>query len=256
MIFKWLLDEEISSVDKLLLSLYDHGAFSPRQFCVLAKWELATLRVMIHRLRKKVANQQWIQTDPTSYHLDRTYYALGKGGLAYCGRKLNKRVSTRLLDEVRAQHTHILGLNEILVRLIESEADRKQLIWLSTKEATDYLYRLCRMQNHDIRKQELIRPDAYFSLTGQSYWIEYDNSYEGPFELERKMISYVEVLESLQKWQNQSKVIWVVRDKSRKQYLEKIWHSLQKLNLVQPKSLRMYFFVAGAETFFLLNRRG
>lgn len=265
MIFQWLLDPDVRPQDKVLLSLYDHGTFSPRQFCILAGWDVSRLRLVIHRFRKhKNSNEKWIHTAPTRFDVDRSHYLLGIDGLRYCGKKLKERVQIHQVRDTLAQSTHLLGLNEILIRLVQTDVDQKEIVWLATREASDYLYRLCRIQNK-VNKRTIIRPDARFIWKDQSYWLEYDSGTEGPFAIEEKMSRYVNTLDPLrQKWLDkkdhlqspldQSSVIWVTKTSARKRYLENIWKHLLYLQYMDQEVVDMLFFVAGEETEFLMKQ--
>ena len=251
MIFKYIFDNEISPQDTLLLSLYDLGALSTRQFCTLTGWTPNKFWVTISRIRK-AQGEDWVISKSTKYHLDRYYYILGRGGLRYCGKLLRKKVSLNIINEFIVQNRHILGLNEILVRLVESGVDRRKIVWLSTKEATDFLYRLYRHHDPGVEKKDLLRPDARLVIEPHdiSAWIEYDNSTEGPLQIEQKYIRYIETLEALSK---RDPVIWVARDKMRKQYLENIWESLRRLNYRNHWVPKMYFFSAGEEVSYFIK---
>lgn len=268
MIFQWLLDEEMRPQDQLLLSLYDHGAFSPRQFCLLADWPLGRLRSVIYRIRRGSSDKnEWIQTGTTQFQRDRSYYCLGIEGLRYCGRKVRERIHRRQVKDPTARNTHLLGLNEILVRLIGAGLDRERTIWLATRQAADYLYRMRRMQEPSIERRGLIQPDAFLRTDTHSYWIEYDAATEGVAAIEEKMERYHACLEPLQrrwvddqgKWRrslNKSPVIWVAKSGARRAYLQQIWEEWRMKQSGQQKGkIEMRFFAAGNETMALLPQQ-
>jgi hypothetical protein len=267
MIFQRIFDQELSPQDTLLLALLDHSAISPRQFCILADWTISKLRVTVHRIRQQAEKDPdknlWVRREHTRYELDRFYYTLGTEGLKYCGRLLQKRFDSRQIAEATAQNTHLLGLNEILVRLVKAGVNRRQIVWLATREASDFLYRLLRIKK-EIKRRGILRPDARLVLGNQAFWVEYDNGTEGPLELERKMVEYIDTLEELrEEWVDPhgqrrppidvSPVVWVARDEQRRHYLEGIWRSLVLLRYVGQWVPEMHFFSPGQDTLFFLE---
>lgn len=265
MIFQRIFDPELSPQDSLLLSLMDHSVLSSRQFCILADWKISKLRVTVHRIRQNASEKkdQWIRCESTQYELDRNYYMLGSEGLKYCGRLVNRRLDSRQIKEAMAQNTHLLGLNEILVRLVEAGVNRREIVWLATREATDFLYRLLRLKK-EIDRRQVLRPDGRVIINNRSFWVEYDNVSEGPFEIEKKLVEYIDTLDELrQEWidpKGQRRppidicpVLWVARDEKRRLYLENIWKSLVQLRYMGQWVPEMHFFAPGQETMFILD---
>jgi hypothetical protein len=70
----------------------------------------------------------------------------------------------------------------------------RQIVWLATREASDFLYRL-------LWSKKEIKREIFFArslvLGNQEFWVEYGNGMEGPLELERKMVEYIDTLEEL-----------------------------------------------------------
>lgn len=269
MIFQRIFNEELNPQQVLLLSLLDHVVLSPRQFCILANWKISKLRVVVHRIRQgasKEDQEKWVRCDPTRFQRDRFYYSLGSEGLRYCGRLLNKRFPiTSKVDESIAQNAHYLGLNEILVRMVEAGMDRQKIIWLATNAASDYLYRIYKMREPQVDQKELIRPDARLVYGNKAWWIEYDNATEGPMELETKLINYVEILGSLhQSWVDpngkerrpldSSSVIWVAKSAQRKKYIESIWKGLMSVYFAGQWVPEMHFFAPTEDTKFFMEQ--
>ncbi|SHF23266.1 Replication-relaxation [Seinonella peptonophila] len=250
MIFQWLDHEKLRPLDQLLLSLYDHGAFSARQFCALSGWRVAKMRMIIYRLRKKQKEESWIKTEMTSYGEDSSYYRLGEHGLKYASQLRGEPAVLTRLRSTQMQHLHLLGLNDILIRLVQKEQSH-QMVWLQTREASDYLYRLCCKQMKRARTQ-LIQPDAFMVYKGGRYWIEYDRSTEGPRVIEKKMRQYIKIFHVLRGIGADSTVAWITTTNQRKKYLQQIWESI---NRDLKMDISMHFFQEGEEISFFVYQK-
>jgi hypothetical protein len=153
-----------------------------------------------------------------------------------------------------AQIRHYLGINEILIRLIEAGVQREDIVWLSTAEATDYLSRLLEAHGEKIDRRRLIRPDARAVINRTAFWIEFDNSTERTRKLERKFYEYVHALTLVQ---NKDPVVWVAANRNRKEYLANQWEAVKKVNYEDRVDIpEMCFFVEGEELSFLESRSG
>lgn len=247
MIFQWLNHKDLQPPDQLLLSLYDHGAFTARQFCMLSGWKIPNLRVIIYRLRKR-KGIGWVETGLTNFGHDHSYYHLGEQGLRYASQLRNEPVVLTRLKTTQVQHLHLLGLNDVLVRLVQLEMEPQNLIWLHTREATDYLYRLCSKQM-GISRIQMIKPDAYLVHKDTGFWIEYDRATEGPRVIERKMRRYIQILQALHGEKVSSTIVWIAPTRQRKKYLQQIWKSI---GTPSEEFIQMHFFREGEESSFFV----
>jgi hypothetical protein len=158
----------------------------------------------------------------------------------------------RVREAPQAQVAHFLGINDILVRLLENGVDREQIAWLSSTEATDVLLRYWeRETSKNLDRRNLIRPDARLILGDtRRFWIEYDNNTENPRQLERKFHRYVQTLMPIGE---SSPVVWVAYDHKRKDYLQRNWEAFVELFYKGHPIPEMYFFTPGEDTQFFLS---
>ncbi|WP_301237757.1 replication-relaxation family protein [Polycladomyces subterraneus] len=121
---------------------------------------------------------------------DRRAYSLNKAGIRYV-KEMMQSDNLYVKEAPEAHIRHYLGINEILVRLIENGVEREGLIWLFTAEATAYLSRLLEALGEKFDRRNRIRPDAWVVLNHVSFWLEFNNDTEPTRVLERKFRQYV-----------------------------------------------------------------
>lgn len=180
-----------------------------------------------------------------------------------------------------AQWKHYLGLNDILVRLIQAVKDPQEqeqdfmhtvlnrIKWHNTWAATDFLFRSMELMYQEKWKKdpkkarderkEIIHPDAYLIFDEIARWIEYDNDTEAPRIIEKKLREYVKTLNRVD---NHDPVIWVAPTEKRKNELKDIWEYIQgTFDVVENGTIEenqvsflpeMYFFQAGEEVEFIV----
>lgn len=256
MIFRWVDHENYLRSEQLMAIVFDLGMASFQQLQIITGWSPIMIKKSLHQIRKRGGKssedkEQWIKKYPLAVRRssDSFVYTLGKLGINYVHEMMEEK--QRIREAPRSQAKHYYGINQILVRLIKSGSSRANITWLSTVEATDVLYRLWQRKNLEVKRRDLIRPDARLLLEdGKKYWIEFDNNTEGPRQLERKFHNYVQTLQPIGET---SPVIWVTPTKDRCNYLEGIWGQVRK-NFYQTQAVPvMYFFTVGEETGFLAH---
>lgn len=235
MIFAWIQNDCFRNFEIIVGILHDLGIATRKQLHIISKFTLPTLDKAIRELSRR----ELIQIDTLPDH--RSIYRLSRLGSQYA-QGLTGNYNLKLAPEF--QVSHFLGLNDILVRLIENFG--LNYYWDTTKEATDYLYYLRLMHaglNESDVQKTFIKPDAYLEFCENSFWVEYDNSTESSTQLLKKYRLYITNLNSrMVGYQN---VIWITKDKKRKEFLKLLWKDLD-VNVI-----KMYFFVAGEEIQFL-----
>jgi hypothetical protein len=244
--------------DRLLLALYKLGMANRRHLSYLLGWTENTVGWRVHKIRSARGKtpeekDEWIVSYSPSHRDKKHLYYLGSKGMDYCVRVLNQ---PKKKPVSQGQWAHYEGLLDIYMRLIDRNG-KEGLKWLTTHEATDYLFRMYKLENaEEWRKnpkleketrKRLIRPDALLAVNGNTFWIEFDNSTETSSQLEEKMEQYIKVLTDLE---DPSPVVWVVKDYWRKTDLQFIWGYTSKGYPTVPK---MEFFVQGEEVNFLLS---
>lgn len=135
------------------------------------------------RQELKKRRDQWLK----SYRVpgkatDTSVYILGIKAIRYVADMMHEKPKTK--EAPRGQIRHFLGLNEILVRLIERDRDAVKS-WLSTVEATDFLVHQYEKKGLELKRNNF-RPDGWVKIGKNSFWIEFDNETEGPRKLENK----------------------------------------------------------------------
>ncbi|TCW41590.1 protein involved in plasmid replication-relaxation [Laceyella sacchari] len=244
------------SDDRLLLALYKLGMANRRHLSVVLGWTDATVKWRINKIRSergKTAEEknQWIQYYVPPHRSKMNLYYLGEKGLAYCVKALNQ---AKKKPVAHGQWEHYEGLYNIYLRVMESA---NQVVWRTTQEATEYLFRSYKLQKAEEWKKEpkleretkknLIHPDALVVINGKMFWMEFDNSTESSSQLEERMEGYIRVMNDLKET---APVVWVVKDAWRKADLQFVWGYTSKGHAVVP---RMEFFVQGEEVDFLCS---
>lgn len=247
MIFKWIDHPSYHKDEQMMAILYDSSMATKRHLMVLTGWPLLSIQSCFQKIRArghtKEEKNEWLR----SYRIPNRRemaYALGKKGIRYVQDMMDERQHVREAPE--AQITHFMGINDILIRIIESGVSKDDILWLSSAEATDLILRKWERRGKEMDKRHLIRPDARLGIRDRRYWIEYDNDTEGARKLERKFHGYVQLSDP-------DPVIWVAPNKKRRDYLQNLWRNTVRAfysdsDYPIPK---MHFFVAGEETPFL-----
>lgn len=253
MIFHWVDHPDLKAIDRFIMVLYELGMADRHHLSSVLGWKENTVRWAIRELRSRGAapeeKDEWLSFKTPTHGRRKHMYALGPRGIQYAQSTMMQRSSIKEVSD--SQWGHYLGLNNILVRLIES-VGREKLKWYNTFEATDYLFRAIKMmkkeeweKNPKLEREDrrkIIRPDALISIEDQMYWLEFDNDTEWTRQIESKMNDYVETLTSIQ---DPNPVIWVTTSERRCNFLKEIWE-YTRLNFdLVPK---MYFFEEGQET--------
>lgn len=252
MIFHWVNHPDLRALDRFIMVLHELGMADRRHLGSVLGWKENTVRWAIREMRSRGSTpeekDEWLSFKTPARGRRRNMYALGSQGIQYAQSIMMQRGSVREVSD--GQWGHYLGLNNILVRLIES-VGREKLKWYNTLEATDFLFRAMKMMKKEEwsknSKQEredrrkIIRPDALISIEDQMYWVEFDNDTEWTRQIENKMHDYVETLTSIQ---DPNPVVWITTSERRCNFLKDIWeYSRLNFDLV-PK---MYFFEEGQE---------
>jgi hypothetical protein len=254
MIFRWLDHPSFHRDEQLIAILYDLGMASKRQLQVITGWNPLVLRNRLRSIRKRGKTLEekdlWLKANPIPGVVRGVAYSLGKLGMEYA-QQMALQVH-RVKEAPQAQIAHFIGINDILVRLLEQGGSKDRIAWLSSTEATDVLLRRWeRERNRELDRRNFIRPDARLILDDtHRFWIEYDNNTEGPRQLERKFHAYVKTLMPIGET---SPVVWVASTKSRRDYLSANWEAFVDIFYRNTQIPQMYFFVPGEETQFFLS---
>jgi len=256
MLFHWIGHPSFGADEQLMAVLYDMGIATKRQLLIVTGWTENQLKWYLQRIRKRETEEQkYLNSYPLrfKYMGDTRGYSLNKAGIRYV-REMMQSDNMYVKEAPVAQIRHYLGINEILIRLIEAGVQREDIVWLSTAEATDYLSRLLEAHGEKIDRRRLIRPDARAVINKTAFWIEFDNSTERTRKLEGKFHEYVQALTLVR---NQDPVVWVAVNRNRKEYLANQWEAVKKVNYEGRVDIpEMYFFVEGEELSFLESRSG
>ncbi|GAB6936006.1 hypothetical protein JCM14720_19270 [Calditerricola yamamurae] len=254
MIFNWLDHPSFHRDEQLIAILYDLGMASKRQLQVITGWHPLTLKDRLRQIRKRGRTKEekdlWLKAYPIPGQSRDVAYSLGRLGLEYA-QEMALQLH-RVREAPQAQVAHYIGINDILVRLLEQGVSRDRIVWLSSTEATDVLLRQWdRKQKQKLDRRDLIRPDARLILDNKHrYWIEYDNNTEGPRQLERKFHAYVKTLMPIK---DTSPVVWVAFTENRRDYLKANWEAFVNLFYKDEFVPQMYFFIPGEDTQFFLS---
>lgn len=246
MLFKWIDHPSFSRDEQTMAILYELGMASKQQLVAITGWTPLNIQWYFQKIRSrgntKEEKDEWLRAYriPNSREM---VYALGKKGIRYVQDMMEERQHVREAPE--AQIMHFLGLNDILIRVME-KVPREDLVWLSSAEATDLLLRIWEQRGEERDKRHLIRPDARLGIRDRRHWVEYDNDTEGARKLERKFHGYVHL-------NDPTPVVWVAPNEKRRDYLQTLWKNTVRTfysDSDQPVP-EMHFFVAGEETSFL-----
>lgn len=250
MLFKWIDHPSFRKHEQMMAILYEMGMADKQQLAVVTGWSLRTIRWTIEKIRSKGATpeekDEWVRSIPIRKRTSprEVVYALGRMGIRYVQDMMEEQPHARTAPE--AQVKHFLGINDILIRVME-KVPREDLVWLSSAEATDLILRTWEWRREELDKRYFIRPDARLGIRDRRYWIEYDNDTEGARKLERKFHGYVHLNDS-------TPVVWVAPNEKRRDYLQTLWKNMVKAFYSNHQSVpKMYFFVAGNETSFLVQ---
>lgn len=259
MIFRWLDHPSFTRDEQLIAILYDLGMASKRQLLMITGWNPLVLRNRLRSIRKRGQTLEekdlWLKAYPiagTSRNDkdSRVAYSLGRFGLEYA-QEMALQLH-RVREAPQAQVAHYVGINDILVRVLEQGIARERIAWLSSTEATDVLLRRWeRERKEKLDRRDLIRPDARLILDDKHrFWIEYDNNTENPRQLERKFHAYVKTLMPIGET---SPVVWVAIDKNRRDYLKANWKAFVNIFYRNTQTPHMHFFTPGDDSQFFLS---
>jgi chromosome segregation ATPase len=201
----------------------------------------ATIRQEYQTLNRSIqeTRDEWIRIIRPTREAKRNLYTLGVKGIQYCRQIILEQQGT--IKEKQDSHWgHYVGLNDILLRLIQS-VGREHLQWYGSYEATSYLFRSLDYLEEKYDRKKVIRPDALAVIDGNRAWIEFDNDTERTPQIEKKLREYVETLTLIQ---DPNPVVWVAPSHERATKLQEIWEYIREEFDVIPK---MYFFEAGKE---------
>lgn len=258
MIFNWINHPSFRRDEQLLAVLYELGIATRRQLAIVSGWSEQKIEWSFKRIRKwgrdKEEKDEWLRCYRLSLAQNRIgAYTLGRRGLQYVANMMgDDKPRRRPLG--KGQIAHSLGVNEILCRLLLAGVPRENISWLSTLESVDFLAYVYEARGLPFDARASIRPDARLIIEGKPFWLEFDNSTEGPRKLERKFHEYIETLyHEKTGWLDSASVVWVTIDESRRTYLEKLWFAT-RIRFPENRWPQMRFFTAGDEVDFLLSR--
>ena len=252
MLLKWVDHEDFHKYERLIAIIQECGMVSLRQLAIITGWSVYTVKNAIHHIRQYQSASsgtepsQWIQI----YRLrrgnqDGSAYRLGvKAVEAYFQMT---GMDGRAKEATQFQAMHYLGTNEILIRILETGIPKERITWHNTYEATEVLVRFHEKLGIPMDRRDYIRPDAFLTIDGAGYWLEYDNDTEGTRKIERKLHSYVKTLIPKPEVEPYP-VIWVAPSGRRRDYLQTIWEGMKKMYYKDVPVPPMHFFVAGEET--------
>jgi hypothetical protein len=254
MIFRWLDHPSFHRDEQLIAILYDLGMASKRQLQVITGWHPLTLKDRLRLIRKRGETLKekdlWLKTYSIPGQIRDVAYSLGRLGMEYAQEMALEL--HRVREAPQSQIAHYIGINDIVVRLLEQGISRDRIAWLSSTEATEVLLRRWeRERNRKLDRRNFIRPDARLILDEtRRFWIEYDNNTESPRQLERKFHNYVQTLIPIGET---SPVVWVAFSKTRREYLKANWEAFADLFYRDKQVPQMYFFVPGEDIHFFLS---
>jgi Replication-relaxation len=206
MIFNWL-DEELvpglSKTDRMALVLYDLAISDKEQIMRVTGWSKNQIDGAIQRLRKYAESEGGVPDDWVRFWQHRQgagyVYSLGAKGIQHVRALRGEYVKYKAVP-LRGHVYHYHGLNEILVRLLDSELEITA--WLSSKEAASWLWHtLIKRELKDGRLSETteslpLRPDALVRIgedERDSFFVEYDTGTESSIRLEQKFHRYFDL---------------------------------------------------------------
>lgn len=180
----------LSVADRMILVLFDLGITTKEQIATITGWSENRINDSIKRIRKK-GGEKWIRSWQPRRGRPHVY-ALGKEGFKYA-RELRGEYNGNN-QPASGQVWHFLGLNQILVRLLESGLEVKS--WLSGRESASWLYHqlLTRDENGKASVPKTpLRPDAMMQVGNQWWMVEYDTGTETPMRLSEKFSRYLDL---------------------------------------------------------------
>jgi Replication-relaxation len=206
MIFDWLDEEqtpEISKTDRMALILYDLGISDKAQIMRVTGWSKNQIDGAIQRLRKLSESEGGTPDDWVRFWQHRkgmpSVYSLGVRGIQHV-RAIRGEYTKYRAVPLRGHVYHFMGLNDILVRLLDSGLEINT--WLSSKEAASWLWHeLVRREFKDgemkVQPENLpLRPDAMFQIGNDPddiFFVEYDCGTESLIRLEQKFHRYFDL---------------------------------------------------------------
>lgn len=247
MLLKWIDHPSFRKHEQMMAILFDFSMATKQHLMAVTGWPLLSIQSCFQKIRArghtKEEKDEWLR----AYRIPKRRemaYALGRKGIKYVQDMIEESQYVREAPE--AQVSHFLGINDILIRVIESGVPKDSLLWLSSAEATDLILRKWERREQEVDKRYLIRPDARLGIQDRRFWIEYDNDTEGARKLERKFHGYVQL-------NDPTPVVWVAPNKKRRDYLNILWKNTIQAFYAESDQLvpDMHFFVAGEETEFL-----
>lgn len=235
----------LSVTDRMCLILFDLGITTRDQIKTITGWSDNRINDSIRRLRAK-GGEKWIrswQPKKRGPHV----YALGQEGVKYA-REL--RGETNDNRSPSAAHVwHYLGVNQILVRLLEAGLEVRQ--WLSGKESASWLYHqlLTRESGEPTPPKLPLRPDAMVAVGDRWWMLEYDTGTETPMRLSEKFSRYLDLTLILE--MEEMPLLFVTVSERRAQTSEWAFQRAFSSHPLRPTWDKIFFLVEGQEPEFL-----
>jgi len=206
-----VIDEEkvpcLSMTDRMVLVLFDLGICTREQIQAITGWSKDRIMGAIQRIRDNAKEtgddpDQWVRSWRPIQNKP-SVYALGDLGIAHA-RALRGETTNGNGRPLTGHVYHFLGLNQVLVRLIQSGLEVEE--WLSGKESASWVYHslLERTEpgEQPTAQKTPLRPDAMVTVIRkkqpETYMIEYDVGTEPTPRLEEKFHRYLALASMLE----------------------------------------------------------
>lgn len=249
----------LSVSDRMILALYDLGITTKPQLATITGWTDSRINETLKRIRArdKANKDAWIRSwQPKSKHP--YVYALGEEGFkaAKLLRGENGNGNGRKIP-AKPHVWHFLGLNQILVRLLEARMVEVEE-WLSGKEAASWVYHALLERTHPgekpIEQGTPLRPDAMVQIAGVMWAIEYDTGTEPTPRLEAKFHRYLSLAAMLPEGEMPPVLFVTVSDRRRNAAARAFDRAVAKypsLRTIRGKWDHIQFLTEGEEVPFL-----
>lgn len=259
-----VIDEEkvpyLTMTDRMVLILFDLGITNRAQIEAITGWTKDQVKNSIHRIRELAEKagedpDKWVRVW-RPFQNQPSVYSLGELGIAHA-RALRGETTNGNGRPLTGHIYHFLGLNEILVRLIQAGLEVEE--WLSGKESASWVYHSLLTREEPGKQSQPqntpLRPDAMITINGVTFMVEYDTGTEPTPRLEEKFHRYL-ALASMLPEQMPTVLFITVSEKRRQAAVKAFERAVSRypsLETIQGKWDHITFLIEGEEVIWFQN---
>lgn len=248
-VLRWVHHSDLSRMEELLVHIVNLRMPTAAHLAALMGITKKSVVQNIYLLNKEEKNT--VRSMKMRRVNSEKVYWLGRRACQLVEETTGEKVEYYEFARHKGQARHYKGINDILVRMIKEvglDDVKKYCQWWNSKGAKQEVFQAWQlMEQWEPEKvleefRSMLSPDARFSVAGKAAWIEFDNDTKERGAILDQYELYVVKLVPIQ---NTDPVVWVCKDKRRRDELEKWWKEYSSNPLVTPELQNMITRVQG-----------